>query len=159
MRNERGEYIVSQTSSADMRHMHASKDTLCSLVCDSCNVCVHTLTCTCMDYELRNTVCKHIHAIVQMCGIESLASQSDTDTEKNDADDASVAIRETKVIVPKVKCESMNDCDEDLKEIDELITSIRASLGVSRDSSVIAIVKEGLKSIAAMTSIPESGRR
>jgi len=32
-----------------------------------------------MDYKLRNTVCKHIHAVVQLCGIAAFFNNSETD--------------------------------------------------------------------------------
>ena len=35
----------------------------CYLRCQACGVCVHTFMCTCMDFALRATVCKHIHFI------------------------------------------------------------------------------------------------
>lgn len=36
----------------------------CPLVCKYCNVCVHSYSCTCTDYFIKNTICKHIHYIV-----------------------------------------------------------------------------------------------
>jgi len=41
------------------------QDRVCQLSCTDCNVCVHTFSCTCMDSALRNTICKHVHAVVQ----------------------------------------------------------------------------------------------
>ena len=35
----------------------------CKLCCRDCNICVHTYSCTCMDYLLHNTICKHIHLL------------------------------------------------------------------------------------------------
>ena len=35
----------------------------CSLRCHTCGVCVHIFMCTCMDFILHATVCKHIHFI------------------------------------------------------------------------------------------------
>lgn len=34
----------------------------CSLKCPLCDACVHTLSCTCMDFAIRGVVCGHIHA-------------------------------------------------------------------------------------------------
>lgn len=34
----------------------------CSLKCPLCDACVHTLSCTCMDFDIRRVVCGHIHA-------------------------------------------------------------------------------------------------
>ena len=36
----------------------------CKLRCNSCNVCIHQYSCTCMDFLIHSTVCKHIHLVV-----------------------------------------------------------------------------------------------
>lgn len=33
----------------------------CQLKCDICNVCIHMYSCTCIDYFIKCTICKHIH--------------------------------------------------------------------------------------------------
>ena len=35
----------------------------CKLCCSSCNACVHLYSCTCMDFLIHSTVCKHIHLV------------------------------------------------------------------------------------------------
>ena len=35
----------------------------CKLACSTCHVCVHMYRCTCLDFALHTTVCKHIHTI------------------------------------------------------------------------------------------------
>ena len=35
----------------------------CELICASCNICVHMYLCTCLDFSLHTTVCKHIHVV------------------------------------------------------------------------------------------------
>lgn len=37
----------------------------CKLNCSQCGACSHIYNCSCIDYALHNTVCKHIH-LVQM---------------------------------------------------------------------------------------------
>jgi len=34
------------------------------LHCKTCGVCIHTFVYNCVDFALRNTICKHIHAVV-----------------------------------------------------------------------------------------------
>ena len=36
---------------------------LCALKCGKCNACVHLYSCTCMDFLIHSTVCKHIHFV------------------------------------------------------------------------------------------------
>ena len=43
--------------------IHELKSCKCFLRCGFCDVCVHMYTCTCMDYSLHSTACKHIHAV------------------------------------------------------------------------------------------------
>lgn len=35
----------------------------CEVKCSECDICYHTYTCTCTDYLVKNTICKHIHFI------------------------------------------------------------------------------------------------
>lgn len=51
-------YMVEQSDSVPHETM------LCPLRCMPCGVCIHTLVCNCVDFGLRNTICKHIHAVV-----------------------------------------------------------------------------------------------
>ncbi|KAJ8949492.1 hypothetical protein NQ314_008183 [Rhamnusium bicolor] len=39
-----------------------SSDICCNnLICDLCAICIHCYTCTCTDYYIKATICKHIH--------------------------------------------------------------------------------------------------
>ena len=35
----------------------------CTLKCGKCDACVHLYSCTCMDFLIHSTVCKHIHLV------------------------------------------------------------------------------------------------
>jgi len=35
----------------------------CKLRCKACDICVHQYMCTCIDYILHSTICKHIHLV------------------------------------------------------------------------------------------------
>ena len=35
----------------------------CQLLCRECSVCIHMYSCTCMDYIINHTICKHIHLV------------------------------------------------------------------------------------------------
>ncbi len=43
--------------------MQTDHECQCKLVCGVCKVCADAYTCTCVDYALHNTACKHIHLI------------------------------------------------------------------------------------------------
>lgn len=36
----------------------------CNLVCQFCNICIHSFTCNCPDFFMMSTICKHIHYVV-----------------------------------------------------------------------------------------------
>ncbi|KAB0805351.1 hypothetical protein PPYR_02321 [Photinus pyralis] len=38
-------------------------DTCCALICQTCRVCYHSYSCTCVDYFIKSNICKHIHFI------------------------------------------------------------------------------------------------
>lgn len=61
----------------------------CQLFCQFCNICIHNYTCTCPDFNIKNTICKHIHYI---CNISeknpnSPLATSNIDSLHNVADD------------------------------------------------------------------------
>jgi len=37
----------------------------CFYTCIPCNICIHTYSCECVDYIIKNNICKHIHFCVQ----------------------------------------------------------------------------------------------
>ena len=36
---------------------------LCQLICKDCEVCIHMYSCTCLDFLINYTICKHIHLV------------------------------------------------------------------------------------------------
>ena len=36
---------------------------LCQLICKDCEVCIHMYSCTCLDFLINYTMCKHIHLV------------------------------------------------------------------------------------------------
>jgi len=135
-----------------------------------------------MDYQLQNTVCKHIHAVVQLCGVKLDYSNSETDTLENvvnlielqsvvvfklepadsllenQTDDSSSTDTE---MIPldnqpddpstnaadmdislDVECETIDDSEGHLKEIDDLMNTIRGSLVASVDRNLFNTAKK-----------------
>ena len=53
----------------------------CKICCSSCDVCVHSYSCTCMDDLIHAKICKHIH----LAKISSAQPMSNTeDCAEND---------------------------------------------------------------------------
>ena len=36
---------------------------VCQLTCNDCEVCIHVYSCTCLDFLINYTMCKHIHLV------------------------------------------------------------------------------------------------
>jgi len=131
-----------------------------------------------MDYQLQNTVCIHIHAVVQLCGIELVRSDNETQTqeayvvnltgsqsvvdfkiERADSpleiqpDDVSSNATEMDISLDAEESESMKDREGHLKEIDELMNTIRGSLVASLDHNLFDTVKERYKTFASQIHV------
>ena len=74
-------------------------DRQCSLKCSNCNICVHNNTCSCVDFLLYSTICKHIHLVHQY-------------SKRNE--------RETKICEETIT-ERNNDKDEEFIQFTEMV--------------------------------------
>lgn len=48
----------------------------CELKCKFCNICIHMYECSCMDYNIKATICKHIHYLCLNSDIKSSSDSS-----------------------------------------------------------------------------------
>lgn len=55
----------------------------CKVVCSTCHACIHMYTCTCTDFLIHNTVCKHIH-LVHMSENMCVSKTDSTKTQENE---------------------------------------------------------------------------
>ncbi|XP_026477710.1 uncharacterized protein LOC113383674 [Ctenocephalides felis] len=55
-------YVVKQTNE--------TCNTTC-MRCETCMICFHTYSCTCIDYVVRSIICQHIHACVRVFPIDT----------------------------------------------------------------------------------------
>jgi len=37
----------------------------CGIECNECQICVHLYSCTCPDYILQHTICKHVNLVAR----------------------------------------------------------------------------------------------
>lgn len=54
----------------------------CDLTCEYCNICLHSFTCSCPDFFIRSTICKHIHFVA----LKDCTSNTSTEINNNDCD-------------------------------------------------------------------------
>lgn len=69
VRSEDGhEHYVQSENQEEIKIYTIKKKSLdpcpCKLKCSPCNACVHTYSCNCVDYLIKNNLCKHIHYIL-----------------------------------------------------------------------------------------------
>lgn len=57
--------VQSMTDKTKIYHVRRVDSSVCKclLRCSLCAACVHSFTCTCLDYAIRGVVCVHIHAV------------------------------------------------------------------------------------------------
>ncbi|XP_028408935.1 uncharacterized protein LOC114542468 isoform X2 [Dendronephthya gigantea] len=62
----------SDTYTVTKQHQHTCTDT-CQLRCTECStsVCIHQYTCTCHDYLIQHTICKHIHLLQHFLSVDT----------------------------------------------------------------------------------------
>ena len=61
-----GDTCIIQSGSSKQNNYSVQKQLeacSCKLRCKACDICVHQYTCTCIDYILHSTICKHIHLV------------------------------------------------------------------------------------------------
>src|SRR5215469_8128550 len=109
----------------------------CHLKCELCKVCVHSFTCTCRDFVLHCTICKHIHAV---CLRNEL-----TDLQRPDnqllplTDDVNISIANQRT--------GNSDDTEVLHHVKQL------GISSCKNANVLAITREMNKLVIALTSI------
>ncbi|KFM69083.1 hypothetical protein X975_14697, partial [Stegodyphus mimosarum] len=53
----------------------------CPIRCDECNICIHSMSCKCIDFSIRFVICKHIHYVctkLKQASIENPHEQINT---------------------------------------------------------------------------------
>lgn len=99
-------YMVEQSDSVP------HENSICPLQCKQCGICIHTFVCNCVDFGLRNTICKHIHAVVSrfspvisatpMSEVHLDQSPSHQTMHDDAADDADCVLEDDNVITEEV---------------------------------------------------------
>ena len=59
-----GEYALTNAENTTYKITKVANSPCCELICKICFVCLHSFQCTCPDYFLHNTICKHIHYLM-----------------------------------------------------------------------------------------------
>lgn len=59
-------WSVSSCSELDSNYIVCKNEVenCCSLICSQCDICIHSYSCTCPDFLIQHTICKHIHVVI-----------------------------------------------------------------------------------------------
>ena len=72
-------WTVKSISSPDVTYtiqLSSHTNCECKLLCNSCQLCSHMYSCSCVDYALHYTACKHVHLVHMMSHKSSLQDSS-----------------------------------------------------------------------------------
>lgn len=137
----------------------------CQLICRFCDVCVHAYKCTCPDYFLHSTICKHVHFVVM--NKESSKYNGLLTNERGTQPNLSAIIeenntpndeKETEVqthleTLASNKSENLNETKE---KISRLIPSFLKRVYENNDSTTISEVYSSLKKSYQLLQIERS---
>jgi len=121
-----------------------------------------------MDYQLHNTLCTHVHAVVQLCGIETVESHSPQEDTVDCTEQQSVSVfkeepadsprdcqsEDSSPIAAEINmlleadCVSANDSKRHYNEIDDLMNTIRGSLVGGLNSNLFDFAMERFQALA-----------
>ena len=121
----------------------------CTVKCTHCNVCPHTFQCTCTDFLIQTTSCKHVHLVKRY--IDSQTSSNHPMKEINTASE----IAETFNIVRQEKPKQFEEFNTCKSKIESQLNFLQAELQ-SCTSVNIDAMKHLQKNLVAVTNTFES---
>ena len=65
--SDMGWKVQSQTNKSEFYMLYRSDPCSCKMSCTLCGACNHMYNCSCIDFALHDTVCKHIHLLHMYC--------------------------------------------------------------------------------------------
>lgn len=63
-----------------------NKTCQCQVMCVDCGVCLHTLTCTCLRYQIGYVICKHIHFFCKKYNFSRNSNELSSNQIQNDCE-------------------------------------------------------------------------
>ena len=115
----------------------------CALECTQCNICVHMYSCTCCDYLIRGTICKHIHLVARTTSAEPMKATPPT-LPVEDKEVILQALRQPPSSIPSHHCL--------LAKLDDLQTLIRGCTNAEALSAAEKHITAAVSVLKALTS-------
>ncbi|XP_074596218.1 uncharacterized protein LOC141851373 [Brevipalpus obovatus] len=148
--DEEGKFwcIQSTTTGTDIYEIRKGDENCqCQLKCKACNICLHSMTCTCPDY-FKGNLCKHLHYWKK--------SMQDESTQEGSSRDHDGEL-ELSVITPSDRDEDVRDAVEDINAITrnsslsiekrELVDMISARIHSMKSSEDVRVVRESFENL------------
>ena len=149
------EFIVSKNEGELITTYEIRKGDLqchCTTECTDCGICIHTLSCTCIDYNIHFIICKHIHfackkfKFTKECNDGNLSNCSYTEEGDLVIDDSEIANEEKYVILKQLHKKRKLDLNHKRNTIEEYLKDISNIVKVSVSFEDLTYVEDHLKS-------------
>ena len=79
--SDMGWKVQSQANRSEFYMLYRSDPCNCKMSCTLCGACNHMYNCSCIDFALHDTVCKHIHLLHMHCNSTQTGSTSGTNNQ------------------------------------------------------------------------------
>lgn len=119
----------------------------CKIRCSECRVCMHLYSCSCVDYAIHNTACKHIHA-VHMKYLQC----PPTDDQPLSSDDAMTESQN----VPSFQYSPSSRCDTIPRLKNEFRILLDEAQAIVSKTDNSELLKSGLTHIRSCVSVMQS---
>ena len=148
-------------SSDGKREYYVTKETEvcpvnCFMRCKDCNICIHTYTCNCPDALIHNTICKHIHLVVQ-CTTNTQNSGDQLHTQAHHSD-SPVAVGEDAILHDVQQKDTTDSIIELRKRVHSKLAIITTQINQCTTASTLSAAETHLNFainiIRAMHSTP-----
>ncbi|XP_042911251.1 uncharacterized protein [Parasteatoda tepidariorum] len=135
----------------------------CDIKCPDCNICIHSFSCTCIDYKVKFVICKHIHLVNINFPPSVPSSDSASTSEDNsfviDFEEKQCRIEEEKEALNKHLKKYSNSDDLRIKaqNIFSNLAAKCADPSTSRDELSI-LIEQGERIQARLAALRSEGR-
>lgn len=140
----------------------------CSTACMDCKICIHTLSCSCPDFNIRYLICKHIHFVCRKYKIVREISMNmncpGTSSEEGhlviDISEKEISENvEKDIILKQINKKPRMDLDDKKANIQQLIQNISNKVQTVESFEDLEHIEDNLKNIQAYLEVTKKPER
>ncbi|XP_042896338.2 uncharacterized protein [Parasteatoda tepidariorum] len=159
MQMNEGQYIVSKEEDGKIFTYEVEKESSscsCTTACIDCNICIHTMSCSCVDFSIRYVICKHIHFVCQkfknVCKkVEEDICPSTSEENMLVIDDDEISKNtEKNIILKQMNKKPRKDMNEKKLAIEQYCKDISSDAQSIQSFENLQQIEDGLKNIRAL---------